>query len=160
MQSLSSPDMERGPSPTTYSPLPLNPSDPSFKFIPYVPAGWSAPCVTKRGVFSKNTKHIKALRASLAALGVAKVSGPVEIQVIFQMPIPKSMSKKNTSICAGLFQARKPDLSNMVKLFEDALKDVVIEDDARVCCMTSCKMYHPCPGVKFRVFPVEDAWYP
>ena len=59
---------------------------------------------------------------------------PVSIELQVEVPIPRSWSrKKQNSAAAGeLLPGSRPDLSNMLKLAEDACTGVVFRDDALI----------------------------
>ena len=71
--------------------------------------------------------------------------GPLEVYLGFKLPRPKSAPKRR------LYPDRKPDLSNMTKAIEDALKGVVYRDDSQIVRMVLEKDYDPQPGVVIRV---------
>lgn len=64
------------------------------------------------------------------------IKGPVYLYVIFVMPRP---SKGKTP--TRLWHASKPDLDNLVKAVQDALKGVAWKDDTQVCCASISKVY-------------------
>lgn len=65
------------------------------------------------------------------------LSGPVEVELVFTLPKPKSAPKRLKT-----WPDRKPDLSKLVRSTEDALTDAgVWEDDARVVRCLSRKVY-------------------
>ncbi len=67
--------------------------------------------------------------------GVGCISGPVNLYVTFTLPRPKSAKR-------GAKADKRPDLSKLVRSTEDALTDVgAWEDDSRVVCCVSRKMY-------------------
>ena len=74
--------------------------------------------------------------------------GPISIKLIFQMPIPKSFSKKKVAqILEGQIKhIKKPDCDNLAKSFLDALNGIAFEDDSRITKLTLVKRYSAYPG--------------
>ena len=72
----------------------------------------------------------------------------VELRLLFNMPIPKSYTKKKlVAIANGDLQHVKiPDCSNLVKFIEDCLKEVVLVDDRQVVSITARKQFATEPG--------------
>ncbi len=69
-------------------------------------------------------------------------TGPVNVQLMFTMPKPKSAPKRRRT-----FPDKKPDLDKLVRAVFDALVAVgTIEDDARVISLRA-----------YKVFPGENA---
>jgi Holliday junction resolvase RusA-like endonuclease len=68
--------------------------------------------------------------------------GPVALVAIFQMPRPKSLSRKKFT-----YHIRKPDLDKLLRTLKDALKGVIYEDDAQVVLSTTTKLYAAIPSV-------------
>lgn len=71
--------------------------------------------------------------------------GPLEVYLGFKLQRPKSAPKRR------LYPDRKPDLSNMARAVEDALKGVVYRDDSQIVRLVLEKDYDPQPGVVIRV---------
>jgi len=68
---------------------------------------------------------------------------PVRLDLLAELAIPTSWSgrMKARAICGELKPGTKPDLSNIVKQVEDALKGVVYRDDARITELSARKIY-------------------
>lgn len=60
---------------------------------------------------------------------------PVEMDLVFLLPRPKSLSKKIAN------HIKKPDIDNFVKGFMDPLNGIFYCDDAQVFKITACKVY-------------------
>lgn len=65
----------------------------------------------------------------------------------FQMPIPKSMTKKEREIAnaGNLKHRKKPDVDNLIKLYLDVLSGLVFEDDNCVSLGSAIKIYSQTP---------------
>ena len=57
------------------------------------------------------------------------------------MPIPKSYSKTARLKAVGEPHQKKPDISNLIKFTEDALNEVLWEDDSCISEITAKKVY-------------------
>jgi Holliday junction resolvase RusA-like endonuclease len=73
----------------------------------------------------------------------APFSVPVRLDVLAELEIPKTWSKrKQSAALAGDVQpGKRPDLSNVIKQIEDALNGVVFTDDALVVEIAARKVY-------------------
>lgn len=69
-----------------------------------------------------------------------KLTGALEVILVFAMPIPKSISKKKR---LGLhYVTKKPDIDNLAKAVMDAINYACIwEDDSQVAHLDVCKIY-------------------
>lgn len=114
-----------------------------------------------RGILVESSKKVKPWRqavevAAIEAMGGAGlgVMGPIAVDMIFTLPKPKSAPKRMAT-----YPCKKPDLSKLVRSTEDALTCIgAIEDDARIVCTVSRKVYPgegidslPVPGVVIRI---------
>ena len=66
---------------------------------------------------------------------------PLRLKLIFQLPRPKSRSKKE------LYPDRRPDLDNYIKSLKDALNGIIWTDDARIVEINARKEYGELIGV-------------
>ena len=73
----------------------------------------------------------------LVAQGKVKtlMTGPLEIDVSFFLPRPKSLPKKIA------YHTKRPDLDNLLKSVLDALNGVVFKDDSQVVAIQAYKYY-------------------
>ncbi|MDR4022740.1 MAG: RusA family crossover junction endodeoxyribonuclease [Eubacteriales bacterium] len=73
---------------------------------------------------------------------------PLEVSVIFYMPIPKSITKKaREAITEGVTKhTKKPDLDNMAKAILDALNGLAYKDDSQIYSLTLYKTYDDSPS--------------
>lgn len=85
------------------------------------------------------------------------IAGPVILDVVFMMPIPKSTSKiKQRAMLQGTFHHMcRPDVDNLQKFILDVLNDLVLKDDGQVIEIHAKKIYSSKPGTHVRVIPVE-----
>lgn len=68
---------------------------------------------------------------------------PLEVNIVFYMPIPKSYSKKQkVEILSGrLKHTKKPDIDNLIKSVLDALNGLAYADDSQIIKVTAVKRY-------------------
>lgn len=79
-------------------------------------------------------------------------SGPVALQIRFQMPRPKSLPKTRFS-----FHLKKPDLDKLLRNIKDSLKGVLYLDDSQVVATYVVKLYAQSPSVMIRAQQVDLA---
>jgi len=75
---------------------------------------------------------------------------PDSFAVTFTLPMPKSWSKKKRAELDGKPAQSKPDLSNLIKALEDAMRD----DDEKVHMISAKKVWGPFG--KIVVFPITN----
>ena len=94
--------------------------------------------------------------ASDAMLNRPMLTGPLRIDFLAEVPIPKGFSKRKRSdaIVGSVYPTSWPDLKNLAALAEDALKTVVYEDDSLVCEHHSRKRYGEQPKIVITVYPI------
>src|SRR6266566_3609594 len=71
------------------------------------------------------------------------IAVPVRLDLLAEITVPSSWSgrMKARAICGELLPGKKPDLSNIVKQVEDALKGVVYTDDKLIVELNARKIY-------------------
>jgi len=62
--------------------------------------------------------------------------GPLHFHITFFMKIPKYLSKKDLS-----WHLKKPDLSNMIKFYEDICSGILYADDKQIVQISAEKKY-------------------
>jgi len=65
----------------------------------------------------------------------------LELDVLFEMEIPKSFSKKKREALNGSYVTKKPDLDNLVKSIKDAMNGYIYKDDSQVVISSQKKIY-------------------
>lgn len=81
--------------------------------------------------------------------------GPLRVDIIFRMPIPKSTSKPiRREMLYGLYHHfKKPDIDNLTKFILDCMNELVYADDAQICEYHAAKVYSTHPGTYVKVRP-------
>lgn len=98
----------------------------------------------KRRAYDKQREEKKQIAILLLAQHTGELfTGPLYVRMTFFMPIPESYSLKRQRAMPGCYHIKKPDLSNMIKFYEDVCNSVVILDDSLICRMDARKVYVP-----------------
>lgn len=108
-----------------------------------------------------NPAHVTQYRERLQAAACEQMKdrkpldGALKMTVLCVMPIPSGFSKQQQRIAmvGMLAHTKKPDCSNLLKNFEDALNGIVYVDDARLCEVSIRKVYGEKPRVEIEVVP-------
>lgn len=83
---------------------------------------------------SKAWKKVVAQVASLQR--GAMHDGPLEIDMVFFMPAPKSMKRPDL-----MHHSKRPDLDNLCKGVQDGLNGICYRDDSQICKLSAMKKY-------------------
>ena len=86
------------------------------------------------------------------------IDGPVSIDLIFHMPIPKSISgiKKKQMINGIMHHMNRPDIDNLQKFILDCLNKIIICDDCQVVEIRAKKVYGERPGTYVKIIPMNQ----
>jgi Holliday junction resolvase RusA-like endonuclease len=107
---------------------------------------------------SKQRDQLAMLRlaATEAMNGKEPFDMPVGIELSVELPIPRSWSKKKqyAATIGDVLPGSRPDLTNLLKLAEDACTGVVFRDDALICEQRCAKRYSQAPGIVVTVSPL------
>lgn len=87
------------------------------------------------------------------------LSCPVELTIAFFMPIPKQASKalRTQMINRVILPDKRPDEDNLAYLVTNALKEIVYDDDKRICAKHVYKFYGETPKTVIKVRPILQA---
>ncbi len=115
-------------------------------YVKGTPAPDQRPRVARNGGIIPNAKTVewKALvekegRRYMSVM--APLTDPLEVNMVFYMPIPESWSKTRKAEAAGTSHYKKPDLDNLAKAVMDGLNGIVWQDDAQIVQMSIRKVY-------------------
>lgn len=108
------------------------------------------PRVTKWGVFDKLREKKLWWKSIIAQQFHEMLECPVEIEFIFYMKIPKSLSqKKRMEILEGeIKHTKKPDIDNLIIGLLNSMTDVVYRDDNQVYKLHAEKKYSDKPRME------------
>ena len=125
-------------------------------FFPFEPVAKGRPKFTRTG-HTYTPKKTKGYEDKISECwdetGLQMFEGPVQIKLIFQMPIPKSYTKKKIQAIKDgyLKYDKKPDLDNLAKAVLDALNGKAYEDDSKITGLFLIKRYSEYPGVMMTI---------
>jgi Holliday junction resolvase RusA-like endonuclease len=99
--------------------------------------------------------HIEAAN-TMREMGAAVLDEPVSVELLAELPIPASWSKKrrNLAILGLIRPSGRPDLDNLWKLMADAFNGVVFRDDALIVEAHARKIYGLQPKLVVTVSPL------
>jgi len=121
--------------------------------LPGKPIPKHRPRFTKRGfTYDDQSKIMKKLSilAKSQYPSQEPINSPISINVIFYMPIPKSLSNKKRQMLNGAYHHSRPDLDNLVKTL-DILNKIIFSDDALVSEIYACKKYSLEPRTEIKI---------
>lgn len=83
--------------------------------------------------------------------------GAIDLRIRFYMYIPKSTSKKDLTAMSvgGIQHTKKPDVSNLIKFYEDAMSGIVYVDDKQVVRVCAEKIYDNIPRVEIHIIELD-----
>ena len=112
--------------------------------IPGNPIPLARPRFSKGHVFDcqKREKTAIALIIHNQRGNTSFLEGPLRLDITFFMKIPKK--GKNL-----LWHIKRPDLSNMLKLYEDVAIGILYEDDSQIAEIVARKIYDEYPRTEF-----------
>jgi Holliday junction resolvase RusA-like endonuclease len=108
----------------------------------------------RRYLPTKQRDQLAMLRlAATEANGDAPLDCPVGIELRVEIPIPRSWSKKKqyAATIGDLLPGSRPDLTNVLKLAEDACTGVVFRDDSLIVRQTTRQVYSMAPQITLTV---------
>lgn len=86
------------------------------------------------------------------------LEGPVKLDLIIRLPVPKSYPKKRLAAClsGAEWPTKKPDWDNVAKSVADAMNDIVFLDDTQIVIARVVKTYSAEAGVDVMVWEVLE----
>ena len=127
--------------------------------IPGPPIAKARPRFARRGKFVTTYNPQESEEGKWITIAMSQIEGPVEgpiyLECMFLMPIPKSASKKKQeAMDAGeLKHVKRPDLDNLTKFCKDCLNGIAWKDDSQVVKMVAEKYYSTGPRTWIRIQP-------
>lgn len=125
-----------------------------------IPVSWKAHQGSGRRSYNPRQKEQdKAKWALKAQHGSQSLIGyPVRVDIFFEMPIPKHLTKKYLErIARGekIWHITRPDLDNLRKFASDTLIGTVLTDDNAISCGETQKYYSQTPKTIFHIQRLE-----
>jgi Holliday junction resolvase RusA-like endonuclease len=116
------------------------------------PVAKGRPRATRRGILytPAATRKYEAhgrLAAQMAMAGRPPIEGPVRIELLVELPVPASWSRRKTAdaITGHIRPTSRPDVDNYVKAILDAINTIVVADDAQVVEVYAKKKFSVAP---------------
>lgn len=97
--------------------------------------------------------------AAKQAMGSSEpIEGPVRLDLVIRLPVPKSYPKKRSEAClsGSEWPTKKPDWDNVAKSVADAMNDIVFLDDTQIVIAKIVKRYSAEAGVDVQVSEVLE----
>ena len=120
--------------------------------IPGKPIAKARPRFVRRGKFvatynAQETEEGKFIIQVMQQHKGPVIDAPIELHCFFDMPIPKSTSKKKRALMLKneIKHTKKPDIDNHVKFAMDCLNGIVWRDDSQVTALKAWKEYSDNP---------------
>lgn len=122
------------------------------------PIPYARPRVTKFATFDPRSSEKKRVKAEMLSKRPEKLEGPLRINLIFNIYIPKSASKKKQlEMEEGVLKpTKKPDLDNLVKFILDCSNGILFHDDSHILEITASKRYSKAPSTILHVETIEQ----
>ena len=118
--------------------------------IPGLPQPYASVRQGPHGWYDPKAKTKEAIQWYLRSIySGPPTKRPVQIGFSFEFPVPKTWAKAKKKLAEKneIEHKRKPDLDNLIKMYLDCLKKIVIYDDAQVI------KFFPAPAKKFNNEP-------
>ena len=126
--------------------------------IPLSPLSWEAPLKGKYGFYDPREKEKRVVRFFVKE---QYKQDPLQVFTVlcftffFKIPASASATRK-ADMLAGKIIPTKSDCTNLQKLYEDCLKDIVIDDDRNVAKIFSEKLYAEKEGINIKIYTLEE----
>lgn len=135
----------------------LGKAEPQGSARAFLPKGWNRPVITSDNPKNKGWRKTVALEAgvAMAEAGLSDLmAGPVELEIWFHLPRPKSLKGRE-----DVPHVTRPDVDKLARSVADALTGVVWKDDSQVFYLKARKMYAN-PGAEPRAIVVVTEEFP
>jgi len=131
----------------------------TFNIIP-VPA--SRPRVTRWSTYygKKYTQFKKDMYTLTADLKTIPMTGNIFAELQFNVPIPKSWSKKKKEAKNGAYCDNHADIDNYCKAILDSLNNVYYEDDKQIVMLKATMLWATEPSIECTFTELEDKTRP
>jgi Holliday junction resolvase RusA-like endonuclease len=103
----------------------------------------------------KSLRFAKAIELKAQHNHSWQFDGPLHMELVFYMPIAKSLSKTRRLAAEHTIHSKKPDLSNMIKFVEDVATDILFSDDALIASCRAFKLYSNDPRTELSIYEID-----
>lgn len=127
--------------------------------IPTLPIPWAAPRMTRNGhIYDVRSKEKTWLKWHVKQFYKHEVvPGYVVVDFTFIFPPPASATKKKKALMlAGEIIPTSSDCTNLQKLTEDCIKNIIISDDRNVAKITSEKLYGEKEQIIIKIWTLRE----
>lgn len=104
-------------------------------------------------------EYEQKIRVSLQRLISEKFpkESPLEIKITALFSIPKKFNKeqRKKALNGEIFQTKKPDSDNIIKIILDALNETAYFDDSQVCGINFFKKYGETPQIIIEIKEIK-----
>src|SRR5262245_14007994 len=139
-------------------------TEPITVIVQGEPVAKGRPRMTRKGFAYTPAKTRKfeahaRMAAQLAMNGRPPMDMPVRVEIMAELPIPASWSKRKSAnaLTGQVRPSSRPDVDNYVKGVMDALNSIVVVDDAQIVDLHAVKKFSLTPKLVATVYPLEAA---
>lgn len=123
------------------------------------PISASRPRVTKHGTYNPKKKEQERIsfeiKSQLPTNYIPSIK-PIELSLLFFMPIPSKLSKKKKTLLIGQPCIKRPDIDNFIIILLNAMNGIVYKDDCQVYEINTSKVYSDNPGTAIFILEYDD----
>lgn len=129
--------------------------------IPGEPMGKARPRVTKTGFIytPKKTVNYETLIRELFIIkypDFQPIEGPVRMSLLAWLKMPKASKRKTEAMESGEIRpTKKPDISNILKICEDALNSLAFFDDKQIVEVEVKKWFSSRPRIELKIEEIK-----
>ena len=108
------------------------------------PVACPRPRVTRFGVYypKKYQEYKNYLELYLKSLNIKKLEEKaLYLNIVFNIQIPNSLSKKKKLELNGTYVIKKPDIDNYLKSIMDGMNGIIYKDDNQIASINIIKKY-------------------
>lgn len=111
--------------------------------IKQIPVAQPRPKITRFGNFDPAKDKKNWARIQISQQLDITIGDPIELHLVFYMPIPKNTSKKKKELMINneIKHQKNKDIDNLIKFIMDAMNGVAFKDDRQIWNITASKLY-------------------
>ncbi len=114
--------------------------------------------VTRYGTYNPRGREKTRLKTYFLSLHLLCLQGPLKVVLEFNMPFPKTTSKKTRQFLSEgkICHVKTPDIDNLVKFILDCANGILFDDDKQVVELWASKKYSKHPSTVFKLMPLIE----